>query len=237
MSDVDDQIERARAAMARISEGYHDAPARARATAEIGQRLTRIAVADVAILVAAILFGSLVMPLGIMGALLVMALLVAATLMLALAPSERRAPPPDRLRRADLKVLPAQTGRWLQSQRASLPAPARTVADRIRTRLDALSPQLGSIDGDSAPALEIRRLVGEQLPAFVGDYTRVPDALRQTPRNGRTPDAELTDGLSLIERQIADMTERLAQDDLDSLATRRRYLETKYSAPEDSRSS
>ena len=33
----------------------------------------------------------------------------------------------------------------------------------------------------------------------------------------------------MIEREIAAMTERLAQGDLDSLQTRGRYLELKYS--------
>lgn len=227
-SEVDDQIARSTAMMARIADGYRDAPTRARATQAIGRRLTRIAIADVAILVAAVLFGSIVMPIGIMGALLVMALLVAATLVLALAPSGRRAPPPEKLRTLDLKTLPAQTERWLGTQRAALPPPARTLVDQIGARLDTLSPQLGKLDGETEAGLEVRRLVGEQLPAFVADYSRVPQALRQTPRNGRTPDAELIDGLRLIEREIAEMTARLAQDDLDSLATRRRYLETRY---------
>jgi hypothetical protein len=45
---------------------------------------------------------------------------------------------------------------------------------------------------------------------------------------GRSPDAELVDGLKLIERGIGDMTERLAAADLDQLQTRGRYLEMKY---------
>lgn len=228
MSQVDEQIERARATMARISDGYRDAPARRRTTQAIGRRLTRIAMADAAILIAAVLFGSIVAPLGIMGAVLVMALLVAATLLFALVPAEGRAPPPEKLRTVDLKALPAQTERWLGAQRPMLPAPARTLVDQIGARLDTLSPQLGRLDAETEAGLEVRRLIGEQLPAFVADYNRVPGALRQTPHNGKTPDAELVDGLRLIEREIADMTARLAQDDLDGLATRRRYLETRY---------
>ena len=48
------------------------------------------------------------------------------------------------------------------------------MVDRIGTRLDALSPQLARVDGDTEDALELRRLIGEQLPAFVADYARVP---------------------------------------------------------------
>ena len=231
MSDVDDAIAAARSSWARISSSddglFQPSPRRTRARQAIGRRLTRIALADAAILVAAVVIGMIV-PLGIMGALLFMALLVAATVLFAVWPPEGRAPPPEKLRTVDLKILPAQTGRWLGSQRDALPAPARSVADRIGQRLDTLSPQLGRVDDTTETAQEIRRLIGEQLPAFVNDYNQVPPTLRATPRNGKTPDAELVDGLKLIEREIAGMTERLAQGDLDNLSTRGRYLESKY---------
>jgi len=102
------------------------------------------------------------------------------------------------------------------------------LVDRIGERLDTLSPQLARIEPQTEEAFEVRRLVGEQLPAFVNDYARVPDTLRTVERNGRTPDAELVAGLQLIEREIADMTVRLAQGDLDNLQTRGRFLEMKY---------
>jgi len=226
-SDVDAQIERARAAMERIADGYRDAPARRRAAQTIGKRLTRIAIADAVILLLALVIG-MVHPLGIMGALLVMILLLAATVMLAISPGEGRVAPPEKLRTVDLKALPAQTERWLGAQRPALPPPARTLVDRIGQRLDALSPQLGNVGGDTENGLELRRLIGEQLPAFVNDYQKVPTTLRGVERNGKTPDAELVDGLKLIEQEIGDMTARLAQGDLDSLQTRGRYLEMKY---------
>lgn len=231
-SDVDAQIERARAAMERIADGYRDAPARRRAAQSIGRRLTNIAVADGAILLAAFMVG-LVVPLGIIGALLVMMLLAATTVVLAVWPGERRAPPPEKLRTIDLKVLPAQTERWLGAQRPALPPPARTLVDRIGQRLDVLSPQLGRVDAETETGLELRRLIGEQLPAFVNDYIKVPATLRGVERNGRTPDAELVEGLALIEQEIGDMTRRLAQDDLDNLQTRGRFLEMKYRGDSD----
>ncbi len=231
MSDVDDAIASARASWSRISEGQGtpvppSPRARSRSAQAIGRRLTRIAAADAAILVVAFVIG-LIMPIGIMGAVLVMALLLAATLLLAVWPQDR-APPPERLRTVDIRALPAQTERWLDAQRHALPPPARAMVDRIGTRLDALSPQLARVDGDTEDALELRRLIGEQLPAFVADYARVPATLRQVERNGRTPDGELVDGLKLIEHEIGQMTQRLAEHDLDSLSTRGRFLEMKY---------
>jgi len=233
VSEVDDAIASARASWSRISDdrgavGAARLPTRARArnTQAIGKRLTRIVVADAVILIAAMVIGWVV-PLGIGGAMLVMALLVAATLLFAVWPAER-APTPERLASVDIKALPRQTERWLEAQRPALPAPAVTLVDRIGLRLETLAPQLARFADDAPEAIEVRKLVGEQLPAFVKDYERVPQALRTTPRNGRTPDAELVAGLSLIEQEIGEMTQRLAQDDLDTLATRGRFLEMKY---------
>jgi hypothetical protein len=216
VSEVDDAIAAARSSWSRIS------------TADDG-----IAIADAAILIAAVVIGMIV-PLGIMGALFVMLALIATTVFLAVqTPREAAPPPPEKLRTVDLKVLPAQTQRWLAAQRDKLPTGARGVVDRIATRLAVLSPQLGKVDAADENAYELRRLIGEQLPAFVNDYAQVPATLRDQPRNGKSPDEELVDGLTLIEREIADMTERLAQGDLDSLATRGRYLEMKYRGDSD----
>jgi len=235
VSEVDDAIASARASWSRISDdrtgaAIAHAPSRGRArqtqTQAIGKRLTRIAVADVSILIAAMVIGWIV-PLGIGGAMLVMALLVVATVLFAVWPAER-APTPERLAAVDIRALPAQTERWLEAQRPALPAPAMTLVDRIGLRLETLTPQLATLDANTQEAVDVRKLIGEQLPAFVKDYEKVPASLRTTPRNGRTPDAELVDGLKLIEQEIGEMTARLAQSDLDSLSTRGRFLEMKY---------
>ncbi|MES3055380.1 hypothetical protein O6V14_07025 [Sphingomonas faeni] len=233
MSEVDDAIASARASWSRISDDRTGAvisrvPSRGRArqTQAIGKRLTRIAVADVSILIAAMVIGWIV-PLGIGGAMVVMALLVAATVLFAIWPAER-APTPERLAAVDIRALPAQTERWLEAQRPALPAPAMTLVDRIGLRLETLTPQLATLDANTQEAVDVRKLIGEQLPAFVKDYEKVPTSLRTTPRNGRSPDAELVDGLKLIEQEIGEMTARLAQSDLDNLSTRGRFLEMKY---------
>ena len=228
MSEVDDAISAARASWSRISDAPA-APRRPRRQVGPGKRLARMLAAFVTILVAAGVIGAVFGSLGAIGTLFVLLLLVGAVTALAIWPSEAAAPPPDKLRTVDLRALPAQTDRWLRAQRPQLPPPAQHLLDRIGDRLDTLSPQLGRVPPDGELALEIRRLVGEQLPAFVADYGRVPEPLRRTPRNGRTPDAALADGLSVIEREIGAVTARLAADDLDSLQTRGRYLEMKYS--------
>ncbi|MFM9828702.1 MAG: hypothetical protein ACKVOB_08160 [Sphingomonas sp.] len=226
MSEVDRQVAMAREVLDRTSASYRDGAVRNQRVNEVGKRLTRIALADSAILVAAVIVG-LIVPIGMFGALAVMALLIATTLMIALAPGP---PPPraDKLRAAPIQSLPSQTARWLQSQRAALPAPAMTLVDQIGVRLDTLAPQLATLGNDDPAAAEVRKLVGEQLPEFINGYARVPKELRAVERNGATPDAQLVEGLRVIEGQIGEMTAQLAQGDLDQLATHGRYLEIKY---------
>ena len=229
MTGSDEIIADARAAYQRITG--QDAPAPVRRSGEgrarVVRRLTRIAVADAAIIVAAVVMG-LVWPLGIFGFLAVIALLVVTTVVLAAMPAAKRTVAPERLRATDLKTLPAATGRWLEAQRPALPAPARTLADQIGVRLETLQFQMAGLDAEAPVAAEVRKLVGEQLPDFVRDYQKVPATLRTAPRAGKTPDAQLADGLKLIDGELAQLSEQLAQGDLDTLATRGRFLELKY---------
>lgn len=231
MSDPSDQvIADARAAYQRITG--RDDPAdyavrrRRAGKGKLGQRIARIAIADAAILVAAVVVG-MVWPLGLFGALAVMALLIATTIALAIFPGEAP-PPPERLREANLKALPDQTARWLDTQRPMLPPPARSLADQIGIRLETLRTQVAALDESAPVAAEVRKLVGEQLPDFIRDYQKVPANLRGVARNGQTPDGQLVEGLGVIDREIAQVSEQLAQGDLDGLATRARFLEIKY---------
>lgn len=228
--DTDQALASARGALDRVRlqsfEGV--APARRpRVQRSVGKRLAAIGAANAAVLVAAMVIGLAVVPLGIFGALAVLMVMLAVTIAIAFAPGPRPVTQ-EKLARSDLKTLPLQTTRWLDAQRPALPAPAVHVADRIGLRLDTLGKQLQTVGDDTAAGADIRRLVGEQLPEFVRDYQRVPAALRGTERNGKTPDRQLVEGLELIEREIGQMSEELARGDLDSLETRGRFLEMKY---------
>lgn len=232
-TDVDEAIEDARAGQLRRQGGpvvpLQRRPRRGRGG--VKARITALALVNAAILVAAGLFGAIVMPLGMFGALAVMLAMLAATVLIAFAPATP-VPTPERIARSDLKALPAQTARWLDAQRPALPAPAVPLIDSIDRRLDTLGVQLAALDDEAPAAVEIRRLVGEQLPEFIRDYQRVPEPLRRTPRNGKTPDQQLAEGLGVIDREIGELSRQLAQGDLDTLATRQRYLEIKYAGDE-----
>jgi hypothetical protein len=228
VSDVDDLIVRSSEVIDRTRSNARGASTRSRKAreGEVMRRVGRIAAADAAIIVAAVVVGFFI-PLGMFGALAVMLLLIATTVVLAMASAtpEVRA---EALPGAPLRILPMQTEAWLDRQRPALPAPAQGLVDAIGLRLDALGPQLADLDDNAPAASEVRKLIGEQLPELVRGYQRVPATLRSVPRNGRTPDEQLTEGLSVIESEIGEMSASLAQGNLDQLATRERYLQIRY---------
>lgn len=226
MSSVDDQILRSQEMLDRTRMGRAGDRNRKRRETEVVRRITRIAVADLAIIFAAVVVGFFI-PLGMFGALAVMALLILTTVVLAMAPvtPEIRA---EALPSVPIRALALQTEAWLDRQRPALPAPAQTLVDSIGVRLETIAPQLAALDEATPAASEVRKLIGEQLPELVKGYARVPEPLRRTPRNGRTPDEQLADGLRLIESEIGEMSAQLAQGDLDQLSTRERFLQIKY---------
>ncbi|MGN6376402.1 MAG: hypothetical protein ACTHMG_12735 [Sphingomonas sp.] len=231
-SEVDEQIARSAELLNRTSERYRSLGARRRERQKetIVGRLGRIVVADAAILFAAMVLGWFI-PLGIGGAMLVMLLLIVATLVLAIFPTTPEAKP-ETLRQTPLRILPLRTEQWLETQRATVPATSMRLLDAIGQRLETLAPQLVGVDENTPAAGEIRKLVGENLPELINSYTRVPAPLRTVERNGATPDQPHADGLKLLDRDLAQMTEQLAKGDLDLLATRGRYLQIKYQGDE-----
>ena len=229
-TDVDHQLARTSEFLDRTRERYSSVSKRAaqRRNAEVVRRVGRIAVADGAIIVAAIVAGFMLPAgIGMFGALLVMALLIAATAIFAIFPLTA-APNVEQLAQTPLKALPLTTERWLETQRPALPAPVRSLVDSIGVKLEILAPQLATLDDNSPAAGEVRKLLGEQLPELVKGYGRVPEPLRRVARNGLTPDQQLAQGLQVIDDEISQMSTQLAQGDLDLLATRGRYLQIKY---------
>lgn len=158
-----------------------------------------------------------------------LAMLVAfvAFWVLALYPATPR-PRSGDLAQADLPELAATTELWLEGRRAALPAPALDAVDMIGVRLEQLAPQLEAIDPGGPAAREVRKLLSEHLPELVNSYTRIPSSLRGREHAGSTPAAQVTDGLHVIAGQIEAMSRDLSQGDLDALAVRGRFLESKY---------
>ena len=223
-TDVDEAVAAARVAQER-RRGGAVIPLQRRPRRGRGGRKARatLVVAGAGVIVTV----AMLMGLGAFGMVAVAALILALTMLVLFAPATP-VPAPERIAKSELKAVPAQAARWLDARRAALPAPAIGVLNRLDARLDTLGVQVGALDEDSPLAGELRRLVGEQMPAFVDDYARVPPAMRATPRNGMTPDQQLVEGLDVIERELGEISARLAQGDLDALETKRRFLQNKY---------
>lgn len=228
MSRSDRVLADAEAVLRRHSERGKSLTSRARKrrNASIMRRLGRIAGAAFAIIIGAMVAGWF-MPLGTSGVMIVLGLLLVTTLFFALLPGER-AVSPDKLADTALTALPLKTEIWLENQRKALPAPAVTLVDSIGVKLETLAPQLERLGEQDPAAHEIRKLLADHLPELVTGYQSIPAPLRREERNGRVPEKQLIEGLSVIDTEIGRMSEQLASGDLDKLATQNRFLELKY---------
>jgi len=148
-------------------------------------------------------------------------------LLIAAAPTERRVRT-EALATTELTALPLQTEIWLENQRKALPAPAVSLVDSIGVKLETLAPQLERLNPQEPAAQEVRRLLADHLPELVNGYQSIPAPLRREERNGRVPEKQLIEGLSVIDAEIGRMSEAMASGDLDKLATQNRFLELKY---------
>lgn len=191
------------------------------------RKAVRIALAVTAVLVVAMGAGLLLGGIGFTG--LFLAILAAIILAVIFGTWPRlRIPEVDELNRGDVKTLVGNTELWLESRRPALPAPAAGLLDRIGSQLDVLGVQLEGLDDKRPEAVEIRKLIGENLPDVVSTYTRIPAHLRTESQAGRSPDEQLTESLDRISTELDGITRQLASGEIDGLAVRTRYLGYKY---------
>lgn len=190
-------------------------------------KVARAAVAVGVVLVGAGIVGAIIDGIGFWGVMITGIMGAAAAYVLMRYP-EMPMPTVESLRQTDLATLAGKTEIWLEAQRFALPAPAIPIVQNIGLRLDALAPQLQTIEESNPASREVRKLVGEHLPELINGYKRIPDALRRQDNGGKTPEQQLVDGLARIDREIETMTGQIARGELDKLATRERYLEIRY---------
>ncbi len=133
---------------------------------------------------------------------------------------------------ASLPQLAARTRGWIDQQRPALPAPAAAIADDIGRKIAALQPQLDTLSANAPEAIELKRLVGEELPTLVEGYRRVPESMRRVDRNGRVADQEIVDGMALLDDEIGSLAAAIASSDMDRLSSHKRYLELRYKGDE-----
>lgn len=234
MSDSDRAIENANAVLRRVSEGHRAqlSKRRARRRRRLAGNFRRLSRTTLVAILAVVGIGWFYNPPGVGGVIFFtfVTLIIWSIVFFASAEPDAR---PEELATVDLARLPERTGNWLDQQRPALPAPAMRLVDGIGLKLDMLAPQLATLDPREPAAFEIRKLIGEELPELIDGYRRVPAALRGgESRSGLHPDKQLLDGLTVVDEELARMTEQLAAGDLHKLATQGRYLELKYRGDE-----
>jgi len=228
MSRSDRVLADADAVLRRHSERGQSLSTRARARRNAGLiRKVKYAFWAVLAIVLTSAVAGFVLPLGTTGVMIVLGVMIAALLLIALAPTESRVKT-EALAQTELAALPLKTEIWLDNQRKALPAPAVTLVDSIGVKLEILAPQLERLSEQEPAAQEVRRLLADHLPELVTGYQSIPAPLRREERNGRVPEKQLVEGLSVIDAEIGRMSESLASGDLDKLATQNRFLELKY---------
>lgn len=230
-SEVDAVIERAAIVSERVrarSSAFEPAVHRARRALRRARRFGAIGVGGLlALVIALALWVGLVGPIGILGV-PVLILAVLAILFAATAFSRERQVRAAAIAQAPLPQIAQRTATWIDQQRIALPPPAQTLVDQIGQRIASLQPQLTSLDDNAVEALELRRLVADELPQLVESYKRVPPHLRREDRNGRVAERELVEGMKLLDREIDDLSRAIASTDMDRLASHKRYLELRY---------
>jgi hypothetical protein len=190
-------------------------------------KVARAAVAVGVLLVGAGIVGAIIDGIGFWGVMATGILGAAAAYVLMKYP-EMPMPTTESLRQTDLGTLAGKTEIWLEAQRPMLPAPAISIVQDIGVRLDQLAPQLQTLNENDPASREVRKLVGEHLPELINGYKRIPETLRRQDNAGKTPEQQLIDGLTRIDREIETMTGQIARGELDKLATRERFLEIRY---------
>jgi hypothetical protein len=193
----------------------------------LGKRVTKIGIAIAVLMVATILFGYIVGPIGMGG---LFAVIVATMLMLiffSVWPKERSAP--GLSDNAPTAEIVHRFDSYLVRQRSLLPAPALTRVDAISAKLPLLESRLGQVDLLDPLAQDARRLMGKHLPDLIDRYERVPAAYRQErDGEGLTVEERLIAGLDAARSAIDDISGKLAQQDLNAFETQGRFIESRY---------
>jgi hypothetical protein len=193
-----------------------------------------LALSTIVIVVGMLSTGLLLGPRGVEG-LITAPLVLIVTWCAILYWSFKPRPAPRALPQADIRQLPERTAEWLDAQRRTLPRQARARLDTIVAKVEALAPQVATLDASTPLAFEVRKLLGEELVELVVNYQKVPRAMTSvpTPDGHDSPDQQLLQGLSTVENALARLHEKLAAEDLRALATQQRYLEMKYKRDDD----
>jgi len=228
---VDQAIARFDEVMGRIDRS---APARearrrqlSRGAAAAARRLANIGMAVGALIVATLVFGLIVGPIGLTGLFVVAALMMLAVLLFSMWPGEEQVV--DYKEDMPNQAVVQRLDGLLVRKRAALPSPAAARIDAISRQLPLLESRLAEADILDPLAQDARRLMGKHLPELIERYERVPPAYRhERDGEGLTVDERLLAGLDAANSALGDLGRRLAHEDLTAFETKGRFIESRY---------
>jgi hypothetical protein len=202
-----------------------------RAVGSVARRAANMGVAIAALVVATIVFGLLVGPIGVTGLFLVGLATLAILLLFSLWPGEpKRVAYSEQLPTA---TVVRQLDGLLVRERAALPAPAARRVDAISAQLPLLESRLGEVDALDPLAQDARRLMGKHLPELLERYERIPASYRQqTDGEGLTADQRLVASLDAAAEALGDIGDRLTKSDRQAFETQGRFIESRYKEDE-----
>ena len=200
---------------------------RDRLNSDLKRKAMRVGAALLLISMATIVIG-LIVPIGMFGFLAAVGLAIGAAAVLTLSPTGPKAiaapatdlPNGEMVQRFDS---------YLYRSRPLLPAPAQAELDRISAALPALKQSLERIDALDPNAQDARRLMSLHLPGLVDRYMHVPAAYRTDhDTEGLTVDERLVEGLSAGKQALAEISEKLARQDMMAFETQGRFIQSRY---------
>lgn len=231
MADPDVIVARNSDRLARLARGEAASRARARSrartAASFARRVRRALMAAAALILAPILYGLLVGPIGTTALVLLVllgTLAVAAALLIDTSIANAQS-----VDDASLDQLPTVTDAWLDAQRRNLPAAAAPHIDAISAHLATLESQLAQNHTENDVTQDLDRLLKKHLPGLVDRYTKVPPSQRAADPG---LEATLVSGLVLVERELARASKKLSEADRDALIIQGRFLENRYGESE-----
>ena len=201
---------------------------RQRLNAGLGRTAMRIGMAVAIVALATVVIG-VINPIGIMG--LMLAVLVGVLLVGGIVGASRR---PAVVRPPIEPDLPnaAMVDRFdsfLFRSRPALPAPAQVEIDALSAALPPLRETLGRVPDNDPAAQDARRLMSTYLPGLVERYQTIPVAYRgETDGEGKSVDVRLADSLRAGREALADVSSRLAKQDVAAFETQGRFIESRY---------
>lgn len=236
MTDVTDKVERALARFERVTRSLDERDGAAREAArrerqrlnrDLWRRLSRVGIAIGVISLITIIVG-LIMPIGMFGFLAAVGIAIGIAALLGFMPTEssRAAAPSTDLPNGQMVQ---RFDSYLYRNRAALPPPARAEIDAISSILPPLKQTLERLDPLHPEAQDARRLMSMHLPGLIDRYTHVPPAYRgERDGEGFSVDERLVEGLAAGRTAIAEISEKLARQDVAALETQGRFIKSRY---------